>query len=528
MPENEFDLAQAGSPDEHPEQDQTTHSNETAHANPTPPVRGQGDSWMLDTLLDGILGFGISAGNAAVLFATCLLLGGASFAPSDAAVITVAIALAAFLLRMGQLCSDWFNVNSGRMALMGIYLVSMVGCIVALIVQLELLTTVLAGVAIVATMLLYGGFLCCLPRRSLMLVIDVMFVYAGCAFLIFEYLPQEGSTAAITIAVLISIVFTISYHRVFNARHVAISAADSKARIISLKGNRHTLFLVGFMAAGFLLVFSIDIDRVLALSVISGVIVAAAVFSVFMRSFDEREFKEGLKKTMGLVSVALLAPLPLVEPVVQLVLLSVYAFFVTLNLIVVLNAVVETARFDIISPFWLLGREGSIFFLGAAVGSVLFCLIPIVNAQYSWLLGVVCVAAAIICSFMQLRVNYQVYPFESILDEEDDAKDEKQPDEASQEEEVPRKGVWQRKYEKACEEYKLSPRECEVFRILIKGRDTKYIMDTFCISQSTAKTHIYNIYRKFSVHSRQDLIDSVEAIELDEDAADMVEPSDAH
>lgn len=39
-------------------------------------------------------------------------------------------------------------------------------------------------------------------------------------------------------------------------------------------------------------------------------------------------------------------------------------------------------------------------------------------------------------------------------------------------------------------------------------------MDTFYISQSTAKTHIYNIYRKFSIHSRQELLDFVEDIEF--------------
>lgn len=39
-------------------------------------------------------------------------------------------------------------------------------------------------------------------------------------------------------------------------------------------------------------------------------------------------------------------------------------------------------------------------------------------------------------------------------------------------------------------------------------------MDTFYISQSTAKTHIYNIYRKFGIHSRQELLDFVEDIEF--------------
>ena len=49
----------------------------------------------------------------------------------------------------------------------------------------------------------------------------------------------------------------------------------------------------------------------------------------------------------------------------------------------------------------------------------------------------------------------------------------------------------------------------------------KYITDTFYISQSTAKTHIYNIYRKFGIHSRQELLDFIEDIEVpaDEEAS---------
>ena len=78
---------------------------------------------MLDTLLDGILGFGISAGNAAVLFATCLLGGGSSFATSDAVVITVAIAIASLLLLCGKVSTDWFNRAAGRTFLLVVHLV---------------------------------------------------------------------------------------------------------------------------------------------------------------------------------------------------------------------------------------------------------------------------------------------------------------------------------------------------------------------------------------------------------------------
>lgn len=60
------------------------------------------------------------------------------------------------------------------------------------------------------------------------------------------------------------------------------------------------------------------------------------------------------------------------------------------------------------------------------------------------------------------------------------------------------------------EQYGLSPREKDVFFLLAKGRNAKYIQEELCISTSTVKTHIYRIYRKMGISSQQLLIDSVE------------------
>ena len=56
----------------------------------------------------------------------------------------------------------------------------------------------------------------------------------------------------------------------------------------------------------------------------------------------------------------------------------------------------------------------------------------------------------------------------------------------------------------------LSRRETEVFELLAHGRNRSYISQQLCISDSTAKTHIKNIYRKFGVHSQQALLDMIE------------------
>ncbi len=200
----------------------------------------------------------------------------------------------------------------------------------------------------------------------------------------------------------------------------------------------------------------------------------------------------------------------------QLGLVCLYTCFVSLNVIVLLNAVVETSRFDMISPVWLFGQEGSVFFAGIFAGGVLFSVGGLASEGSPSALYATCVAAAVVCAWMQIRVNYQIYPFEPVI--ETGLDDETR---AHLEYEGQRKTLWQQKRAIACERYGLSPREREILQILLKGRDAKYITDTFYISQSTAKTHIYNIYRKFGIHSRQELLDFIEDIEVpvDEEAS---------
>jgi len=59
---------------------------------------------------------------------------------------------------------------------------------------------------------------------------------------------------------------------------------------------------------------------------------------------------------------------------------------------------------------------------------------------------------------------------------------------------------------------KLSPRESEVLVYVMKGRNAKHVAEKLFISESTAKTHIANIYRKAGVHSQQELLDKLETM----------------
>ena len=56
----------------------------------------------------------------------------------------------------------------------------------------------------------------------------------------------------------------------------------------------------------------------------------------------------------------------------------------------------------------------------------------------------------------------------------------------------------------------LSPRETEIFALLVKGRSAPFIRDELVISLNTVTSHIKHIYAKLGVHTRQQLIDAVE------------------
>lgn len=57
--------------------------------------------------------------------------------------------------------------------------------------------------------------------------------------------------------------------------------------------------------------------------------------------------------------------------------------------------------------------------------------------------------------------------------------------------------------------HKLSPRETEVFMLLVQGRSHSFIQDELGLSGSTVKTHVAHIYAKMDVQGRQELLDLV-------------------
>lgn len=102
-------------------------------------------------------------------------------------------------------------------------------------------------------------------------------------------------------------------------------------------------------------------------------------------------------------------------------------------------------------------------------------------------------------------------PLRDFIDSSEDDRD----DAVGQESVKP--GKFYLQCEVVAKEYGLSARQREVLGMLARGRNADYITEKLIISTHTAKAHIYNIYQKTGVHSRQELMDLVENADISDD-----------
>lgn len=457
-----------------------------------------------ETLYDGVLGFGLAVGNSVTLFASAAI-------PEvdyllSVLVGAVAIALVALLLFSMQAFSDGLQEPKANRGVFAAFVLGILGSFVCSLSGLGYVSLALAAISLVTSFVMYSGFLAILPHKSLMAVVDIAFIYSG--FMLLAFSSASKFFAIIQgVAIAVSVVFTILFQTRYVVRHKTISSEDSKRNNVKVKGNTHTLILVGFMLGIGSCIIEVAGDVSIAFTTIGIAVLCSGLASLLLRSLEEKPIKEAMKKTMAACSCILLL-VPLLPFELKLVVLGVYLLFVCLNMNFILNAIVESSRFNMISSVWLFGHQGGMFALGILSGLALLAVGAFAGSYIDNASLYVVALAVFAISCLQIKVNYQVYPFEEVLEE---VEPEVIPEVESA---GRRRALWQQKIDTTCTLYKLSPREIEVLHILLRGRDVKYIMDKFCISQSTAKTHVYNIYRKLGIHSRQELIDFVEEIEV--------------
>lgn len=84
------------------------------------------------------------------------------------------------------------------------------------------------------------------------------------------------------------------------------------------------------------------------------------------------------------------------------------------------------------------------------------------------------------------------------------------PDVSDAHDALPRANKLQNACHALTDQYQLTGREEEILVLLARGRTAQHIADTLVITQSTAKTHLRNIYAKMEVHNQQEILNLVE------------------
>ena len=57
--------------------------------------------------------------------------------------------------------------------------------------------------------------------------------------------------------------------------------------------------------------------------------------------------------------------------------------------------------------------------------------------------------------------------------------------------------------------YKLTEREFEVLKLLLKGKTATTIAESLVVAPGTAKAHISKIYRKLGIHTKGELFNMI-------------------
>ncbi len=299
--------------------------------------------------------------------------------------------------------------------------------------------------------------------------------------------------------------------------NLSISPEDCAKRAITIRVDRWTYSLIGCdlgfsLGLAHCLIGSFSDELVspasIAVFCIPAIIVGIVLLAGHTRFENTLEAvsKDYLSFAFTL-SALLIFCLPDIGKLIGLMLLLAVSF---LQVVILINASIEFIRFEELSPQWYMAEEAFVAG-GIAVGTLLawagmFSLPSLDGSFYA-----TCIVI-LMNIFAQTFINEGRFPSseQSPLTLEPASSEPVPEAETAQDADVLRGEAWVKSVNHICQEYNLSPRQSEILKLLANGRDSVYIENHFCISKSTAKSHIYNIYRKLHIHSRQELIDIVE------------------
>ena len=348
---------------------------------------------------------------------------------------------------------------------------------------------------------LWFAILCLYDLRNSALRISLSFATAFALCLICALLPEYAARALLCVLDLVSFFGIFAYPRSGKRIHQAHDIVDNKISRSHMKIERSQDIMLSlcYLEFGFILVVAILTDRILFLLGVACIVaLLLSLDAIVCFSVTERR----LYSITPPVAMFSFSALFLFEDVMSFVALALLTAVPLTYILIAWQALGEHVRLSKLSPFHVYGRARIMDFFGLVIGFLVgsaacFVLFESGNMEAARL-GVAISACHGICSALFHRPRFP----EAYMNKEE------------REDVEGRRGMWKKRCRTFAEHHDLSERQLEVLLLFTQGRTARSIAETLSISVSTVQTHIRNIYTKIGLHSRQELIDSIEETKL--------------
>ena len=371
----------------------------------------------------------------------------------------------------------------------------------------------LSGVGALVTVSLWGLFLAQLLHRQAVVYTAASALIATLVFGLVRVALKQSvwPYASMVIALLCIMLFFYWTMRQWSSGGLVYPQKTRPYDVRSLLRTAGAMvansFLLGY---GFYAIGSSSNEAGIALMV--GAMVVAAVFKVVDVQSGPNYQVSMIIKVIAPVAATVLLLMPFVPVGARYILISLMLLFAMIHEIICWTAVSEYMRIHQVHPFanMAFGRFAADvvgLFLGIWCGSHI--LGPTMEGDVSFGLATSIVVIAFVCvQAFVFRDNYTPLIAHTDVEKELEEVHSEQQDER-------RHGSWQRRCMLFAEHYGLTPRQTEVLMLVARGYSMKSIEEQLVVSSHTVKAHVYGIYQKADIHSRQQLIAHIAQFEDD-------------
>jgi DNA-binding CsgD family transcriptional regulator len=421
--------------------------------------------------------------------------------------LAVAIACIMLVLLLGTALSDYFRKFRQRQLLIivaaAFYLPGLI-CFALVdtlaIWWLQQVSVAFCTVGLSLIVLLWSLCFATIRRGVIGTVLAAMFLTTGVLVLLVASLQEAPQVVVTSSLPLASAAIFLVLHKRLLAGFVVHATSESRGQYSVSKLSLYTTLITGLpvgVAASYANASEAAQDSMIIVLIVGlPMLLAGSVMlinALRLKIFTENLFLHWFSSEVTLPFLAL----PFLPDEGKLLCCAFLVFIIGCNSTQCFIAIAEITSFNGLAVFRTFGISWFCYAVGFCLGMVLpwvaRFLFPGFISEVALMLGLTYL----------IIVSGQLFRDNSVADEPS----------ASEIGVSVKSSLWKEKINKVVDVYELSPRQHEVLRLLSRGRNAKYLQEAFYISRSTAKAHIYNIYKRLDVHSQQELIDLIENID---------------